>query len=173
MRRTLPALLALLLMVSAQPAAAQSQAANGAIEGTVRDNSGGVLPGVTVALVNTDTGAQRIVVTNDRGFYRAVLLPLGRYQLTAELAGFKKFEQAGIELGAGRTAEIDITMSVGDLAETVAVTADAPIVDPAKIDLGRNLNEREVKNLPLVSRNPYNFALLQPGVTGYENSEFS
>jgi hypothetical protein len=172
MRRTVPFLLALLLILHALPAFAQSQAANGAIEGTVRDNSGGVLPGVTIALVNTDTGAQRIVVTNESGLYRAVLLPLGTYRLAAELAGFKKYEQAGIELSAGRTAEINVTMQVGDLNETVSVTADSPIVDPAKIDLGRNLNEREVKNLPLVSRNPYNFALLQPGVTGYENSEF-
>jgi hypothetical protein len=172
MRRALPSLLALLLVASAVPALAQSQAANGAIEGTIRDNSGGVLPGVTVALVNADTGAQRIVVTNESGLYRAVLLPLGTYRVTAELAGFKKHDQAGIELSAGRTAEINITLQVGDLNETVSVTADSPIVDPAKIDLGRNLNEREVKNLPLVSRNPYNFALLQPGVTGYENSEF-
>ena len=172
MRRILPSLLALLVMFSAVPALAQSQAANGAIEGTVRDSSGGVLPGVTVAVVNIDTGTQRIVVTNESGLYRAVLLPLGRYRMTAELPGFKKHEQDGIELGAGRTAEINFTLQVGDLNETVSVTSDAPIVDPAKIDLGRNLNEREVKNLPLVSRNPYNFALLQPGVTGYENSEF-
>ena len=172
MRRILPFLLALLLMVSAVPALAQSQAANGAIEGTVRDNSGGVLPGVTVALVNTDTGTQRIVITNESGLYRALLLPLGTYRLTAELAGFKKYEQAGVGLNAGRTAEINVTLQVGDLNETMAVTAEAPMVDPAKIDLGRNLNEREVKNLPLVSRNPYNFALLQPGVTGYENTEF-
>ena len=172
MRRILPSLLALLLVVSAAPALAQSQAANGAIEGTVRDNSGGVLPGVTVSVVNADTGTLRIVVTNESGLYRAVLLPLGTYRVTAELAGFKKHDQGGIELGAGRTAEINITLQVGDLNETVSVTADSPIVDPAKIDLGRNLNEREVKNLPLVSRNPYNFALLQPGVTGYENSEF-
>lgn len=172
MPRILPLMLALLLLAPVAPALAQSQAANGAIEGTVRDNSGGVLPGVTVALVNVDTGTQRIVVTSESGLYRAVLLPLGTYRLTAELAGFKKYEQAGIELGAGRTAEINVTLQVGDLSETVAVTADAPIVDPAKIDLGRNLNEREVKNLPLVSRNPYNFALLQPGVTGFENSEF-
>jgi len=172
MRRILPSLLALLLVVSAAPALAQSQAANGAIEGTVRDNSGGVLPGVTVSVVNADTGTLRIVVTNESGLYRAVLLPLGTYRVTAELSGVKKHEQAGIELNAGRTAEINITLQVGDLNETVSVTADSPIVDPAKIDLGRNLNEREVKNLPLVSRNPYNFALLQPGVTGYENSEF-
>ena len=173
MRRRLPPLLALLLLaLAAAPASAQSQAANGTIEGTVRDTSGAVLPGATVAMTNTDTGAERIVLTNESGFYRAVLLPLGSYRVVAELAGFKRHEQSGIDLGAGKTAEIDITLSLGDVNETVAVTADAPIVDPAKIDLGRNLNEREVKNLPLVSRNPYNFALLQPGVTGYENSEF-
>ena len=67
---------------------------------------------------------------------------------------------------------IDVTLAVGDVSEVVSVTADAPIVDPGKIDLGRNLNEREIKDLPLVSRNPYNFALLQPGVSGFENSEF-
>ena len=115
MRRILPSLLALLLTVSAVPALAQSQAANGAIEGTVRDDSGGVLPGVTVALLNTDTGTQRIVITNESGLYRAVLLPLGSYRLAAELAGFKKYEQSGIELSAGKTAEINVTMQVGDL----------------------------------------------------------
>ena len=77
MRRVLSSVLALLLVASAAPALAQSQAANGAIEGTVRDSSGGVLPGVTVEIVNIDTGTQRIVVTNESGLYRAVLLPLG------------------------------------------------------------------------------------------------
>ncbi len=163
--------LALLGLASA-PAAAQSQAANGNIEGTVLDASGGVLPGVTVTITNTDTGTQRVVVTNERGIYRAPLLPLGTYQLVAELEGFKRYEEKGITLSAGQTAVINVSMSLGSLEETVTVTGEAPLVDAGKIDLGRNLGEREVKNLPLVSRNPYNFALLQPGVTGYENPEF-
>lgn len=170
MRRAL--LMLMLLAAAASPAAAQSQAVNAALEGTITDSSGGVLPGVTVTVTNTDTGAQRVVATNENGLYRAPLLPLGTYRVTAELSGFKKFEQSGISLAAGQTAVIDVTLGVGNLNETVSVTADAPIVDPGKIDLGRNLNQREVKTLPLVSRNPYNFALLQPGVTGYENSEF-
>ena len=170
MRRAL--LMLMLLAAVASPAAAQSQAVNAALEGTITDSSGGVLPGVTVTVTNTDTGAQRVVTTNENGLYRAPLLPLGTYRVTAELSGFKKFEQSGISLAAGQTAVIDVTLGVGNLNETVSVTADAPIVDPGKIDIGRNLNEREVKTLPLVSRNPYNFALLQPGVTGYENSEF-
>ena len=170
MRRLVLSLLSILVLVS--PAFGQSQAINATIEGTVADASGAVLPGVTVTLTNTDTGAVRSVVTNERGVYRAPLLPLGTYTVVAELEGFKKSEQTGVAVSAGQTAVINMTMGVGNLTETVSVTADAPIVDPGKIDLGRNLNEREVKTLPLVSRNPYNFALLQPGVSGFENSEF-
>lgn len=168
--RTLVALA--LLGVAVVPAAAQSQAANGTIEGTVLDSSAAVLPGVTVTLGNVETGAQRVVVTNERGIYRAPLLPLGAYQLVAELVGFRKFERIGITLSAGQTVVINVSMTVGELEETVTVVAESPVVDTGRIDLGRNMGEREVKNLPLVSRNPYNFALLQPGVTGYENPEF-
>ncbi len=75
MRRLVLSLLAVLAIAS--PALAQSQAINGTIEGTVTDPSGAVLPGVTVTLTNTDTGAVRSVVTNERGIYRAPLLPLG------------------------------------------------------------------------------------------------
>lgn len=168
--------LALAVMVLAGlasgPARAQSTAANGAIEGTVSDNSGGVLPGVTVTVTNTDTGSVRSVVTNEAGLYRATLLPLGTYRVVAELEGFKTFEQVGVTVGAGQTAAVNVKLEVGNLSEVISVTADAPVVDPAKVDAGRNLNENEIKNLPLVSRNPYNFALLQPGVTGFENSEF-
>ena len=163
---------AVALLAAALPAAAQSQAMNGSIEGTVRDNSGAILPGVTVTLTNTDTGAQRVVVTNEEGVYRAPLLPLGTYQVTAELQGFKKFEQQGISLSAGQTALTNMTLNVGNVSETITVTGESPVAQPGKIDLGRTIGEAEVKNLPLVSRNPYNFAFLQANVTGYENNEF-
>ena len=167
--------LALVLVVatSSSSAFAQSQAANGSIEGTVADDSGGVLPGVTVTVTNTDTGAVRSIVTNESGLFRAPLLPLGTYTVSAELEGFKKFEQVGISLAAGQTVTVNVSLSVGALNETVTVSAaDRPVLDLAKIDAGRNLSETEVKNLPLVARNPYNFALAQPGVTGFENPEF-
>src|SRR5437763_15361438 len=83
------------------PAFAQSTAANGTIEGTVSDSSGGVLPGVSVTVVNVDTGAERSVVTNEKGLFRAPLLPLGTYRVRAELQGFKKFEQTDIKLSVG------------------------------------------------------------------------
>jgi hypothetical protein len=162
----------LLWLLAPGLADAQSTAINGSFEGTVVDESGLVLPGVTVTVTHTDGGSQRVVVTNERGVYRAPLLPLGKYQIVAELAGFKRFERMGLELSAGQSVVVNITLPVGEMTETVSVTAEAPLVDAGKIDIGRNLGEREVKNLPLVSRNPYNFALLQAGVTGYENTEF-
>jgi hypothetical protein len=170
MFRTFTAFIFLLLIGTA--AFAQSTAINGTIEGTVQDEQGALLPGVTVTVTNTDTGDQRVVVTNERGLYRAPLLPLGTYRVSAELQGFKKFEQTGISLRAGQTAVIDVALTIGAIAETVTVTGDSPIVDLAKIEQGRTLSEAEIKTLPLTSRNPYNFALLQPGVVGFETNEF-
>ena len=163
---------ALLSLTLAAAAFAQSQAINGTIEGTVSDSSGGVLPGVMVTITNLDTGAERAVVTNEKGLYRAPLLQLGTYRVIAELQGFKKFEQSGVTLSAGQTAVVNMTLGVGQVTEVVSVTADSPIVNLGKVDQGRTLNEREIKSLPLTSRNPYNFALLQPGVTGFETQEF-
>src|SRR5437879_1296836 len=94
---------AFLSLALATPAFAQAQAANGAIEGTVLDASGGVLPGVTVTVSSADTGTERSVVTNEKGLYRVLLLPLGAYRVVAELPGFKKFEQVGINLSVGES----------------------------------------------------------------------
>ena len=164
---------ALLSLALAAPAFAQSQAANGAIEGTVSDSSGGVLPGVSVTITNIDTGTERSVVTNDKGLFRAPLLPLGTYKVVAELQGFKKFEGTDIKLSVGQTAVVNATLSVGTVSETITVSsADTPALDLARIDIGHTMTELEVHNLPLVARNPYNFALVQPGVTGIENVEF-
>ena len=167
-------ILSLLLSLSvAAPALAQSQAANGAIEGTVSDNSGGVLPGVTVTVTNLDTGTTRSVVTNEKGLYRAPLLPLGKYRVVAELQGFKKFEGTDIQLSVGQTAVVNASLSVGAVSETITVSgSDIPALDVARIDIGHTMTDLEVHNLPLVARNPYNFALVQPGVTGIENVEF-
>ena len=161
----------LLATLLATPVFAQSQAVNGTIEGTVSDVSGGVLPGVMVTIANTDTGLERSVVTNAEGQYRGLLLPLGQYRVTAELQGFKKAEQTGISLRAGDTATINLTLTVGAVSETVTITAEAPIAQPGKIDLGRTIGDVEIHNLPLPSRNPYNFAFLQANVNGYENNE--
>ena len=162
----------LLSLAVASSAAAQGQAINGTIEGTIVDEQGGVLPGVVVTLTNTGTGDTRSVVSNESGVFRAPLLPLGTYRVAAELQGFKRYEQSGVTLSAGQVAVLDVRLGVGALTETVSVTANAAMVDLGRVEQGRTLNEREIKSLPLTSRNPYNFALLQPGVTGFETQEF-
>ena len=161
-----------MLVLAAGNALAQSQAVNGTIEGVVTDQSGAALPGVNVTVSNVDTGDTRNVVTNSTGVYRAPLLPLGRYQVSAELQGFKKFEQQGLTVSAGQSVVVNVTLSVGNLNEVVTVTGESPVAEPGKIDLGRTIGEAEIRNLPLVSRNPYNFAFLQANVAGYENNEF-
>ena len=165
-------IVALMVATSVAHPLAQSQAVNGTIEGTITDQSGAALPGVSVTVSNIDTGDTRVVVSNATGVYRAPLLPLGRYRLSAELQGFRKFEQQGLTLSAGQSAVINVVLSVGNMAETVTVTGESSISEPGKIDLGRTISETEIRNLPLVSRNPYNFAFLQANVTGYENNEF-
>jgi hypothetical protein len=172
--RLVAAVFVLFALVVAAPAAfAQSQATNGSIEGTITDASGAVLPGVTVTVTQTETGAERSAVTNDKGLYRAPLLPIGTYTVKAELQGFKTFQQTAVKVSVGETAVVNAAMSVGDISETISVSAaDAPALDPARIDVGHTMSATEVHNLPLVARNPYNFALVQPGVTGTENVEF-
>ncbi|MFL6235833.1 MAG: carboxypeptidase-like regulatory domain-containing protein, partial [Thermoanaerobaculia bacterium] len=93
-------LLAISLILAWVPGAfAQSQATTGVIEGIVTDESGGVLPGATVTLRNTATNFEKMVVTGGDGSFRGLLLPLGPYRVTAELAGFAKAIREGIDLG--------------------------------------------------------------------------
>src|SRR5438045_9053558 len=140
---------ALLSLALAVPALAQSTAANGAVEGTVSDSSGAVLPGVTITIASLDTGIERSVVTNDKGLYRAPLLPLGRYKVVAELQGFKKFEETDIRLSVGQTATVNATLAVGTVSETITVSStDIPALDIARIDIGHTMSELEVHNLP-------------------------
>ena len=96
---------------------AQASAVNASIEGVIKDATGGVLPGVTVTVTNHDTGASRSVVTNENGLYRAQLLPLGTYRVVAELSGFSRFTQEGVELSAGMTATVNVTLQVGEVTE--------------------------------------------------------
>jgi len=170
--RYVSAALVLAVAMSSGVFAMQASSINGTIEGVILDSSGGAVPGVAVTVVNTDTGAVRTVTTNETGYYRAQLLPLGTYHVSAEIPGFTRFSRDGLSLNAGTVARVDITLDLGRVQEVVTVSGDSPVVDPARIELGRVLDSRELENIPLVSRNPFNFALLQANVTGYENEEF-
>ncbi len=156
----------LLLAVSLSSVFAQSQALNGQIEGTVLDQTGAAVPNTVITVTNIETGAARAASTDESGVYRFPLLPLGTYRIVAEAANFKRFVREGIVLTTGQTATVDFNLQTGEVREIITVSADTSVADAGKIDLGRVINTREVRNLPLVQRNPYNFGLLQTNVTG-------
>jgi hypothetical protein len=168
--RTLGALT--LLGAMATPFAhAQSQSINGTIRGTVTDPSGAPIAGVNVVVKNLDTGFTREVTSDTSGSYLAPSLPIGTYSVTATSSSFAPFTQSGIHVNAGSDLTVDEALKVGSVATEVQVTGDAPIIETARVDLGRTISETEVQNLPLTSRNPYNFILFQPGVSGHPNPE--
>ena len=148
------------------PANAQSQALNGQIEGTVLDQNHAVVPNALITVTNIETGATRTRTSDESGVYRFPLLPLGTYRIIAEATNFKKLVREGVVLMTGQTVTIDMNLEVGEGRDVVTVWSDGPVADAGKTDLGRVMNTREVQNLPLISRNPYNFALLQANVTG-------
>jgi hypothetical protein len=170
---SLSAVVGIFLLVPPQLVFPQSQAQNGQIEGTVVDQNNAALRLVVVTVTNIETGASRSVITSEAGVYRFPLLPLGKYRIDAEVVNFKSFARAGILLSAGQTATIDIQLQTGTVEETVTVSADSSIADAGKTDLSRVMNTREVQNLPLVARNPLNFALLQAYASGRQGRGFA
>ncbi len=95
----------------------QSQATTGVIEGTVRDESSAVLPGVIITLLNTATDFQQVLITDPRGRFRGVLLPLGPYRVTAQLEGFKTLVREGINLTVGQTIDLNLTLQIAAVEE--------------------------------------------------------
>jgi hypothetical protein len=158
--------------MSAQYCFAQASAINGEILGTVTDPSGAPVAGAKVRAANRGTGFNRQTETSRGGSYRFSVLPLGEYEVDVEAAGFSTVKRSGIALSAGVAATVDIQLQVGSLTTEVVVTAAGAVVDPSRTDQGGTLGFNAVQNLPLVSRNPFNFILQQPNVSGRGNTEF-
>src|SRR3989442_3511955 len=118
------------LAVSVVPSAAEATAQ---ISGSVKDRSGAVLPGVTITATQTDTGIVRTTVTNETGLYVLASLPLGPYKLEAALSGFRTFAQTGIVLQVNSSPVFNVTLPVGQVAETVTVQAQAPQIETRSI----------------------------------------
>jgi len=150
----------------------QTSGMNGEITGTITDPSGAAISNAIVSVTNTSTGFHQAGKTGDSGLYRFNLLPLGTYEVEVEAAGFATGKRSGIEVNAGATVTLNMAMSVAGSATQVEVTAMGAATDPDRTDLGTTLDNNVTRNLPLVSRNPYNFILFQPNVSGVSNTEF-
>jgi len=152
----------LLVLLSALHARAQQ--ITGSIVGTVKDEQGAVVPGASVKATNADTGFSRVATTAADGAYRIEYLPIGKYDVDVEMAGFKKFVQQNVVLAVDQAQALNVTLAVGASSETVTVSATPPLVETTTATLGRTVQPAEIIGLPLVNRNAYAELSLTPGV---------
>ena len=153
------------LLLAVSPVAAQSQAANGSIEGTVSDTSGGVLPGVTVTITNTDNGSERVGRHERRRAVPCAAAAARQLSCRRRAAGIQAVRADRTSASRlAQTVVVNPSLEVGAVNETITVSADQmPALDLARIDIGHTMSDLEVHSLPLVARNPYNFALVAAG----------
>jgi len=160
-KRLLPGLVVILFFFAGSSRAQTT----GSIAGTLQDTTGAVIPGATVIITNSETGSARSITTDDKGYYQALSLQVGRYQVSAEKEGFKTALRQGINLVVGQQAVINLSLEVGQVQELVTVTAEAPVVNTTTSSTAGLVEEKEIKELPLNGRSYDQLITLNPGTT--------
>ncbi len=140
------------------------QATSGIVAGTVTDQQGAVVPGAAVTIKNLDTDFQRQVSTDSNGYYRVAALPVGRYVVRAERAGFK-VDVSNLTLTVAEEAVVNFKMEVGSVAEQVTVASAGTEVETTSATMGGLVDEKKIRDLPLNGRSFDQLIYLQPGVT--------
>lgn len=147
-----------------------AQGTTGTISGTVRDQTGAVLPGASIQVTSQETGRVRTVATDSAGRYRVPSLELGTYSVQASLAGFRTAVKPGIVLTVGSEAVVDLTTEVGQITESVTVAAETPLVQTTSAELSGLVGDQEIRDLPLNGRSYEALAFLQPGVVQFTSA---
>ncbi|MBS1828318.1 MAG: TonB-dependent receptor [Acidobacteria bacterium] len=154
-----------LLLLGMAPLGAQTF--TGSILGYVRDSTGAVMPNVTVRALETSTNSERSTVSNESGFYEIVLLPPGTYRVQARHTGFKSFAREGLKLDTGLKMSIDVTLSPGDVNETIEVTGETPLLETSSSTVAQLIDNTKVTRIPLSNRNLLQLINLIPGVNDF------
>ena len=141
-----------------------SQGNFGRILGTVTDQSGGVISGARVTIIDKDRGVARTLTTDDAGEYNAPTLIPGTYTVRAEAKGFKMLERQNVVLEVGKEVRVDLTVQPGEQNQTITVTEAVPLVETTNATLGGTLSNSQINDLPLNGRNYQNLMALRPGV---------
>src|SRR5258705_6919805 len=128
---------------------------------TIPDATGGVLPGVAMTAVNEDSGNTFVAVTDDAGRFR-LPLRIGSYRIAAELAGFATVTRTGLQMQVGQLATVNLQMAPSSVQETVNVTGEAPLLDMTSSTVSGNIDQRQVKDLPVNGRNWLHLTLPAP-----------
>lgn len=157
-------LLFVLLNLCLLPAGLKAQVTTATLYGNVMDSGGAVVPQATVSIKNLATNITTTVTTNGSGQYRFDLVPVGTYSVTVSADGFEKFVQASVPLTVNAQARVDAQLTVGQVDQTVTITAEPPQLNLESGVVDRTLEAREVNNLPILDRNIYNLMTLIPGV---------
>ncbi len=144
-------------------AASSAFAQNAQVTGTVKDQTGGVMPGVTVTAKNNATGLTRTEVTDASGTFRLVALLPGSYTVTVEIQGFTAQTIPNVALAIDQTATLDFALKPANVSENVTVTGEAPIVDVTRSDVGTALTTAQIQDLPVAARRWIDMAMLTPG----------
>lgn len=161
-----PAILALGACLALCVAPAWAQVGGGALRGYVRDDSGAVLPGVTVTATSPELITPSVAVTDETGLYRLSNLPPGTYVIEAELAGFATHRREGILVRAGQTFTIDIQLGLSTLQETITVSGESPMIETSKATTSITLDRELIRAAPITSRRLFSDALdLAPGIS--------
>ena len=147
---------------------AKGQTLKATIVGVVTDGTGAVIPGAEVTAVQTGTNFARKTITNDQGSYELALLEIGDYVVSVELTGFKKTTVSKVVLTVGQTERVDVRLQVGEIAQTVEVTAQNPVLHTDEATISKQVSGNELRELPLLSRDVTQLQLLAAGATpGY------
>jgi hypothetical protein len=164
-RRVLPALLALFAASTLH-----AQRDLGTITGSILDSQGAAIANAQINITEVATGQSFSVISGDSGEYARPLLKPGTYTVTAEAAGFRRAAQQNVEVRAGERVGVNLTLSVGDINQSIEVTTQAPLLRTEDATLGADINTKAVSQLPLGGQRVFAFlARMAPGVVAPEN----
>jgi hypothetical protein len=150
-----------------------AQEFRGSITGRVMDAAGAVVPGAQVAVTNTATNTSTWAMTDESGDYTVLFLTPSLYDVSVEASGFKKLLRQGIEVRVGDKLTLDLTLEVGEVAETVNVLTETPLLEAATASSGQVIDRRRISELPLSDGNPFVLSRLAPGITYTGDLKFS
>jgi len=165
--------LAVLCLVLAVSLPLISQTTTGRIIGNVQDQSGAAVAGATLTVTDVQRGTTRTTTTDTSGGYVVSSLPPGLYAVRVEARGFKTVERRDVQIEVATDLSVEISLSPGDVKETVVVTSEIPLVNTTSSTLGGTLSNKEINDLPLNGRNYENLLQLRPGVVRYPGGGFS
>ena len=157
-------LTAVVLLIAFEACLVFAQTATATIVGVVKDTSGALIPGVSITVKHTETGQTRTAISSDSGSYNVPLLPVGAYEISTTMPGFKQQVRTGINLVIGQQAVIDLTLEVGAAAEQITVSEEAPLVNTTLSSTSGLITEQQVKDLPLNGRSFDQLLVLNAGV---------